>query len=316
MLRKGVIGLVGAAIGLEVYNRRVTLGEGRLEQQLPVQPTMWHWRFGKVAVYEAGDPQKPPLLLLHGHNAAASAAEMREPFSRLSEMYHIFAPDLLGYGLSDRPDVSYTPQLYVEFIEEILREVIQRPAIVVASSLTAAYAIEAAAANPEWITSLILICPTGVRSLANQSNVGKAIGWILGLPVLGQALYNGIASKASIAYFLRRQTYHDAALVSDEVVKRYYRTAHEPGARYAPAAFVSGRLYWDASDAWTRLEQPTLIVWGREAKLTPVTGAAAFLATNPAAELEEIDYAGILPHDEQPEQFATLVGRWNSRTQA
>ncbi len=316
MLRKGVIGLVGAAIGLEVYNRRVTLGEGRLEQQLPVQPTMWHWRFGKVAVYEAGDPQKPPLLLLHGHNAAASAAEMREPFSRLSEMYHIFAPDLLGYGLSDRPDVSYTPQLYVEFIEEILREVIQRPAIVVASSLTAAYAIEAAAANPEWITSLILICPTGVRSLANQSNVGKAIGWILGLPVLGQALYNGIASKASIAYFLRRQTYHDAALVSDEVVKRYYRTAHAPGARYAPAAFVSGRLYWDASDAWTRLEQPTLIVWGREAKLTPVTGAAAFLATNPAAELEEIDYAGILPHDEQPEQFATLVGRWNSRTQA
>jgi pimeloyl-ACP methyl ester carboxylesterase len=56
-----------------------------------------------------------------------------------------------------------------------------------------------------------------------------------------------------------------------------------------------------------------LLVWGREAKITPLADAPAFLATNPGAELQEISPAGILPHDEQPEQFANLVGAWLER---
>ena len=235
---------------------------------------------------------------------------MREPFARFSDEYHVFAPDLLGYGLSDRPDIVYNAQLYIEFIEDILREVVQRPAVVVASSLTSAYVIEAALANPEWITCLVLICPTGVRRLLAQSAPGKAIEGLLKLPVLGQAAYNGIASRPSIRYFLEAQTYFDATLVTDQLVSDYYRTAHVPGARYAPSAFVSGKLYWDASEAWSRLEQRVLLVWGKEAKITPPGDAAAFLATNPNAELEEIGAASLLPHDEQPEQFANVVKEW------
>ena len=124
--RRGLVLAGLAALGLEAYNRRVALPYEALEPQLPATPTTWRWRYGDVAVYQAGDPANPPLLLLHGHNAAASAAEMREPFARLSDAYHVYAPDLLGYGLSARPDIEYTPALYVEFIEEILKEVVQR----------------------------------------------------------------------------------------------------------------------------------------------------------------------------------------------
>jgi pimeloyl-ACP methyl ester carboxylesterase len=310
MRLRGLLVAAAAAGGMELYNRRVTLPREELEPQLPVEPTTWKWRYGEVAVYEAGDPANPPLLLLHGHNAAASAAEMREPFARFAERHHVYAPDLLGYGLSDRPDIDYSPQLYIEFIEEILREVIQQPAVVLASSLTSAHAIEAAHMNPEWISRLVLVCPTGVRTLTEQSPGGKAVEQVLKLPVLGQALYNGIASRPSIRYFLEGQTYFDATRVTNEMVEGYYRRAHVPGARYAPTAFVSGRLYWDAREAWSRLEQRALLVWGKEATITPPSDAAAFLATNPGAELEEIGAAGILPHDEQPEQFANVVGQW------
>lgn len=302
--------LTAGLAGLEAYNRYVAMPREALDARLPATPSTWHWRFGDVAVYEMGDPANPPLLLLHGHNAAASAAEMREPFARLSNQFHVYAPDLLGYGLSDRPYIEYNPQLYVQFIQDFLREVVARPAAVIASSLTSAYAIEAAAAGPEWITRLVLICPTGVRSLTEQSSAGKVVEAVLRLPIVGQALFNGIASRASITYFLKSQAYEDPSLVTNELVEDYYRTAHVPGARYAPAAFVSGRLYWDATEAWTRLTQNVLIVWGREAKVTPLTDAPAFLATNPAAELQEISPAGILPHDEQPEQFANIVSAW------
>ncbi len=316
MRTKGIIGLaapMAAVVGLEAYNRHVVFPRERLEWQLPAEPTTWRWRFGDVAVYESGDPANPPLLLLHGQNAAASAFEMREPFTRFSDRFHVYAPDLFGYGYSDRPNIEYTPQLYIEFIEDILREVVQRPANVLASSLTSAYAIQAAANSPEWISSLALVCPTGVRSLTEQSSAGRLVEAMLNLPIIGQAVYNGIASYPSIRYFLETQTYFDATQVTDGMVESYYHTSHVPGARYAPSAFVSGKLYYDASDAWTRLEQRVLLVWGKEAKVTPVSDGAAFLATNPGAELQEIGAAGVLPHDEQPQQFANIVGAWLER---
>ena len=314
MVKKGVIaglgGVAGAVGGLVALNRSVKRPREELEPQLPVEPQMWKWRLGDVAVYEAGDPANPPLLLLHGHNAAASAAEMREPFQRLSGEYHVYAPDLLGYGLSDRPDVAYTPQLYIELIAGLLREVVGRPAAVLASSLSSAHAISVAADNPEWVTTLILVCPTGVRRLLEQSRGGGWIERLLRLPVLGEGLFNALASRPSIRYFLEKQAYHDPSLVTEELVDGYYRAAHAPGARYAPAAFVSGALYHDASDAWGRIESNCLVVWGREAKITPLTDAAPFAALNPRAALEVIDNAGILPHDEQPERFARVVSAW------
>src|SRR5919197_2508901 len=185
---KGLLAAGAAIVGLEAYNRAVVIPRAELEPQLPVLPTTWQWRFGDVTVYEAGEPSNPPLLLLHGHNAAASAAEMREPFARFADRFHVYAPDLPGYGLSDRPDIEYNPQVYIEFIEDILREVVQQPATVIASSLTTAYAIEAARANPEWVTALVLVCPTGLRRLLEQSAGGRAVEQLLRLPVLGQAL--------------------------------------------------------------------------------------------------------------------------------
>ena len=313
-MRKAFLGLgSGAALaaGLLAFNRSVTVTE--IEPSLPVEPTYWKWRYGDVAVYEAGDPANPPILLLHGHNAAASAFEMRYPFALLSGRYHVYAPDLLGYGLSDRRSIEYTPQLYMELIEDVLKEVVQRPAAVVASSLTAAHAIEVASRLPEWITSLILLCPTGLRRLTKQSSQGAAIETAFRSPVLGEAMFNALVSRPSLRYFLEKQSYFDPNQVSDDLVDRYYNTSHAQGARYTPAAFVGGRLYWDASDAWTRLEQPILLIWGRQATFTPVTDSAVFLATNPAAEIQEINQASVLPHDEQPEQVANIIMEWLER---
>ena len=62
------------------------------------------------------------------------------------------------------------------------------------------------------------------------------------------------------------------------------------------------------ADVFPKLPQKTLrIVWGREARLTPLSDAEAFLAANPRAELTVLDKSGILPHDEQAQAFNRLV---------
>lgn len=306
-------GVAGAA-GVGLFNRSVTLDRDDLGARLPVEPSMWEWRGHKIALYQAGSPENPPMLLLHGHHAAASALEMGRPFSSFAEDYSVFAPDLLGYGLSDRPNIEYNSDLYVDLIKDLLRDVIGKPAVVIALSLSSAYAIEVAAANPELLDRLVLICPTGVGSLSKQSAGGKVLQEILKMPLLGEALYNALASHVSIQYYLAQQSYYDKSLVTPALVEEYYRTSHVPGARYAPAAFVGGALYDDVSEAWARVETPTLIVWGAEAKMTPVSDAAPFLATNPRAELEKIEASGLMPQDEQPEQFANVVGAWLERS--
>src|SRR5690242_16850693 len=128
MRARGLLAAGAALAGIEMLNRSVALPYEELEWQLPAEPTFWQWRYGRVAVYQAGSPDNPPLLLLHGQNASASADEMRQPFERLSQHFQVCAPDLLGYGLSDRPDIDYTPDVYTELIEDILKEVVQRPA--------------------------------------------------------------------------------------------------------------------------------------------------------------------------------------------
>jgi pimeloyl-ACP methyl ester carboxylesterase len=54
--------------------------------------------------------------------------------------------------------------------------------------------------------------------------------------------------------------------------------------------------------------QPTLrLVWGREARMTPLSDAEAFLGANPRAELTVFDKSGLLPHDEQAQGFNRLI---------
>jgi pimeloyl-ACP methyl ester carboxylesterase len=300
----------GTLAALAGINRWISTTVGPLDDQVAGERHLFDWREHQVAYYTAGPPDGPPLLLLHGHNAAASAWEMREPFRRLGATHHVYAPDLLGYGCSDRPPADYAAPLYIDLIRDFLREVVRQPSAVIASSVSAAHAIQVAADDPEWITRLVLIAPVGLNPERTRNPAGPAVTALFRSPVLGEGLFNALVSRASLRYFLADQAYYHKDRVTDDLVEINYQTAHQPGARYAPAAFVGGGLYHDVQDAWPRVGQPVLLAWGDQATFTPASDAAPFLALNPGAELEVFQGCGIIPHDEQPEAFATVVGNW------
>ncbi|MGH7860620.1 MAG: alpha/beta fold hydrolase, partial [Candidatus Dormibacteraceae bacterium] len=60
-------------------------------------------------------------------------------------------------------------------------------------------------------------------------------------------------------------------------------------------------------DSFPTLEQPVQIVWGREAKITPVSDANLFIRARPQTRLKVFDRCGLLPHDERPEEFLELA---------
>lgn len=310
---KRLLALAGLGIGgLAAVNTWLSWRVGPLENGLGGEPRFYHWRRGYDVynVFYAQDERGggPPVVLVHGIDAAASGAEWRRVFPALAGQRPVYAPDLLGFGRSDRPARRYTAAEYVELLDELLREVVQRPAVVVASSLSAAYAVAVAQRAPERVAALLLVCPTGLEHLSEPpSRAKRLLEAFLRLPVLGSAAFNLLVSRASIAYFLEERTYAEPANVTEATIDESYRAAHQDGARYAPAAFIGGSLNLDLRPIYPRLGQPVWLAWGRAAQFTPLSDANQFLRENPRARLQVFDRSGLLPHVEQPEEFLAYL---------
>jgi pimeloyl-ACP methyl ester carboxylesterase len=257
------------------------------------------------------DGEGTPLVLVHGINAAASSLEMRRNFRPLGVYFRVYAPDLLGFGLSDRPAVFYTAQIYTDLLADFLREVVREPAHLLASSLSSAYAVRVAQEHPELARSLVLICPTGIERLSDPPTRGqRCTDSLFGVPGLGRQLFAALVSRPSVYYFLRTITYYQRDTITREVVNGYHLSGQRPGAQWAPRAFLGGRLNQNIAGAFAQLRQPVLLVWGKEARTTPLDTATAFLERNPRATLKVFPDAGLVPHDEQADTFNDYVHSW------
>lgn len=301
LLRAGA----GAAT-VAAANNAVFAGADALGNTLGGDARFWPGPYGDLFYTKQGKGK--PVVLLHGIYAGASGYEWRKNFDALSEHELVYAPDWLGFGLSDKPRIKYTAAQYVEQLTQFLTEVVKEPCTVIASSLATAYAVQTAADKPELIETLLLVCPTGFRHLAKAPDAGtEAIYRLTHAPLLGTTLHNSVTSTASLRYYLMNQTYFDPSYVDDALLMHYHTAAHQYGAQNAPPSFYSGYLNHSIADVFPKLTQSIQIVWGREARLTPLSDAEAFLAANSRAELTVFDKSGLLPHDEQAQAFNRLV---------
>jgi len=73
---------------------------------------------------------------------------------------------------------------------------------------------------------------------------------------------------------------------------------------------MSGYLNCDMSAAFSRLVQPSVLVWGKQDFSTPVAKATMLMDLNPRARLEVFDYCRVMPEQEHPEQFNALMREW------
>jgi pimeloyl-ACP methyl ester carboxylesterase len=240
---------------------------------------------------------------MHGLNASGSSYEFRHVFADLAEDYHVVAPDLPGFGRSDRPPLLYSGPLYATFVEDFARDVTE-DATVVASSLSGAYAT--AAAKSVDFDELVLVCPTATTFPGQRAWLRTAFR----APLLGEALFNLVTSKASIRYFNADHGYYDADNITDDLVDYQWRTSHQPGARYAVGSFVGGYLDLDIDlgNELSKLDESVTLVWGRQARITPLEGGQK-LAEAANARLLVFDECDVQPHVEHPDQFVRQVLR-------
>jgi pimeloyl-ACP methyl ester carboxylesterase len=302
----------GALLGaVAAYNAYAKHGVDRLTNQIGGDEGGWSWRGWRIAFTKRGSG--PAILMIHGIHAAAWSYEWRETVDYLARDYTVYTIDLLGFGRSDRPATRYSARLYIGLLSDFVAQVIGGPCTLVATSLSAAYAIILGARDPHRFPALVLIAPTGLTRLNEPTGVRGDAGRIaIEVPVLGTAAFNALVSRRSLRHYLEN-VYASNTLVTEELVDVYYATSHQRGARHAPAAFIAGHLNIDVRRALRRLHQPALLFWGEEAQLAPVEEIRGFRALKPDFDVHILSPAGDLPQDERADEFNVILSTWLNR---
>jgi pimeloyl-ACP methyl ester carboxylesterase len=304
----------GVAGGLAALNRGLRKSRGP-NDVLGGTPREWRWRGHDIYVREAG--QGPLVVLVHGIYAGASSYEFRNIFPLLAQRYRVVAFDLLGCGLSAMPNIDYSTDLFTEQILDALDTFGPEPAILVGSSLGAAFSIRATARANDRVSHLVTICPTGLAGVLDRENPGGAalITSTLRSPLIGESLFNGLASRPSLRWFLQNQAYGDPNFLTDEILEHFSVVTHQKGARYVPAHFVGGGLNCNVARDLPFVDAPILICWGEHASATsPLANAGEFAKLARRSRLATFAHSGLLPHEEEPAATFTAIDSFVSST--
>lgn len=287
---------------LEPYARSIPLARGGLTLHL----------------YEAGARDAPPMLLIHG--LADEADTWRHLVPPLSTQYRVIAPDLPGFGRSEKPDLPYTVPLFRDVLLELLDTLEVQRAVLVGHSLGAVIAHAFALSHRERVERLILIS----GSLVARSRKVDLATMLFLIPGLGEWLYNRLRKDPQAAYRTLEPYYGNLDHLPDADREFLFQRVNErvwsDGQRRAfLSAFrnLARRIPGQQRSLPSRLatlDVPTLVLWGEADRMTTVENGHALVELQSTARLVIVPGAGHNVHQEEPEAVveALQAGSYDS----
>ncbi|MGD1918685.1 MAG: alpha/beta hydrolase, partial [Pleurocapsa sp.] len=132
-------------------------------------------------------------------------------------------------------------QLLGDFVKSVFNSSI----ILIAAGHASGYALKFALDNPDIISLLILIAPTWqgpLRVKGLPDGVRNGVKNLERSPVIGQGLYYLNTTPSFLRLMYKRHVYGDDSKLTPEFIAQNHLITSKPGARYAPAAFVTGAI--------------------------------------------------------------------------
>lgn len=225
-----------------------------LDSVLPGEQRIFRWKYGHIFYTILGPENAPPLVLIHAPGIGASSYEMRHILPLLARQHRVYTLDLLGFGLSDHPNIAYSAEVYTSLLCAFLGEVIKQPATLLASGLSSLYAQATAEREPQLCERLVFISP-----LAHLKPGRTRSRSLLLSPLFGSLLYALLSSRPFLGYLLRRRANTGKLQLSSEDLEYRYAVAHQLEAEHAPLALLAGKLESSGSLS-NGLKQPLLII--------------------------------------------------------
>jgi len=245
-----------------------------------------------IRVVETG--RGPAVVLIHG--LAASMYSWRYTLMPVSQAgYRVIAFDNLGFGFSDKPARGYSNAQYVRLLFELLDSLGVSEAVLVGHSMGGEIAAEAALADPDRISGLVLVDAAGFG--VRWPFMLRVARW----PIIG-ALFDGFRGRSATARILK-VIYADPSRVTAQDVDQYYAPLAEPGAGRALRGVLREFRFESLRQRVDSIVAPTLVMWGGGDRLIPPTVGQAVVAELPRGAFVLVPGAGHALPEEAPEAF-------------
>jgi pimeloyl-ACP methyl ester carboxylesterase len=214
-------------------------------EQTQTRTYIWQWQNQIFNIAYDRQGQGSPILLLPAFSTVSSRQEWAAAIEQLVPHHQVTALDWPGFGESSKLPVAYNPVFYSAFLQDFVANCFDEPLTLVAAGHAAAYALNLAPQLREKITRLVLIAPTWrgpLPTMGAPAKVAQSVEQLVRSPLVGQALYYLNTRPQFLTRMYRRHVFKNAEVLTPEFIKDKYKRTQQRGARFGPAAFVTGGL--------------------------------------------------------------------------
>jgi len=275
-------------------------------------------QLGSLRVHHMHGGRGTPVLFIHGLGSSGYM-EWRFNLEFAAARHRVYAPDLPGFGRTEKPRARYGVAYFARFIDRYMEDRGLRSAAIVGASLGGRIALELALKYPKRVRRLVLVNALGL----GRPNVQLSYG-LLTLPRVGEAFmkFAGDAVRLAPRQMIRRVAARYAGASGD--LKRtmdddYFTNLRElyaadgyPDAYLAtirslvtPKALLAADH--DLSRSLGDLKVPVQLIWGDSDPLFPLSHAANAHRLISHSRLAVLEGAGHTPQAERPEEFNRVL---------
>lgn len=267
----------------------------------------YEWRFGKIKYTVSGEGK--PLLLIHDLTPGSSGYEFYKIKDELAKANRVYVIDLLGYGLSDKVNITYTNFLYVQLISDFIKNIIGEKTDVITSGDSSSIAIMACHNSPDLIDKMIFINPQNISKLNQIPSKGtKILKLLIECPILGTFVYNLLTCKTSIKKAFENEYFYNKDFIRIEDIEAYMEAAHlkDFHSKYAISSYLGRYTNINILHALKEIDYSMFIIEGTEEnEAAEVT--TDYLNYNNAIEVIYVEETKHLPHLERPEEIVNHI---------
>ena len=225
----------------------------------------------------------------------------------LAKKHRVFAMDLVGFGRSDKTPLVKDIDILVQFIGDFMDRMNIKKAALVGNSLGGGLVLQFALQNLRKVEKLVLV-----------DNAGMGPEVIIDFRVCSLPLLGELLTRPSLkgTENLWKKIVDDPALVTPELVKMCYELGTLPNATKSLLSVLRaginlggqrGKLTKLLLQDLGKINVPTLIFWGKQDRIIPVSHAEIAVNKIPGARLHIFDRCGHMPMFERPDEFNKIV---------
>jgi pimeloyl-ACP methyl ester carboxylesterase len=249
--------------------------------------------------------QGSPVILLHGGGSSVEVWSYN--VQALAQQHRVFAFDMVGSGLSDKPKVSYSLDYQLQFLKAFMDRLDIEQASLIGNSMGGSIALMLAIEAPERVRHLGLVSSFGL---------GREIDIYDRLLATFPAIANLIPLSRGGTRMVLNSCVYDSQSVPEAWVESNFQGLSLPGRKQALISLLTTNLnFWGVRhevfnpiiQKLDRIQVPTLIIWGKQDSIIPVSHAYTTARRITHSRLHIFERCGHWAQVEYPEEFNYLV---------